>query len=506
MSAARVLHLDWLISNLSSVVLILFSLESVVFETWPLMFSIKTNQHRWAFRANHQGKYIWSSTSIVPNRSVSSRFRTAGLHPQLLTRVQFDSPPKVAPGAYDLLQYGSFSEKNVQRRAQGPNWQQGLYTEQMARIPHSSYKETYEKQKDSERRLGPGTYQIPDFLAEAEKKPQCSRGALDQLTPRFPKDQPVRRFIHDERWMRERENDGLGSRTATRILWHSRWEVRGTTMETRKSRSFVWMATRSTHITFGGSFFFCLISFILIHISMGCRARKLVLARTISKVPSKNCWTNVSVRKVPINYLPSIDQHRSIRVTMQPWINGISHRIFHRKIIRIRFRLPVNWKRIRMAHSVNWPDFRRNPVIESPTNIPVSNRKIPNFLDLALTIQVIHWIRPIFIREKFLSTALQHEMIDSLLAMPGLSMWVSFCSPSSSFVFLTSTVSRCWSIQSRCSSSRWNHCWQTKTTETKKHRLCFDDLSICSAWHWIIVEVSDDQGRFIHLNALDWIF
>ena len=84
--------------------------------------------------------------------------------------------------------------KHVHKRAQGPNWQQGLYTEQMAKIPHSSFKQTYEKRKEEERRVGPGTYSIDDFIAEADRRPQCLRGALDQLTPRFPNDEPVRRI------------------------------------------------------------------------------------------------------------------------------------------------------------------------------------------------------------------------------------------------------------------------------------------------------------------------
>jgi hypothetical protein len=89
------------------------------------------------------------------------------------------------------MQYDEFNEKNVQKRAQGPNWQQALYTEQMAKIPHSSFKETYEKRKEGERRLGPGTHSINDFITESDRKPRCLRGALDQLTPRFPIDQPV---------------------------------------------------------------------------------------------------------------------------------------------------------------------------------------------------------------------------------------------------------------------------------------------------------------------------
>ena len=46
------------------------------------------------------------------------------------------------------MQYGDFSDKNIQKRIQGPNWQQSLYTEQMAKIPHSSFKETYDNRKE----------------------------------------------------------------------------------------------------------------------------------------------------------------------------------------------------------------------------------------------------------------------------------------------------------------------------------------------------------------------
>lgn len=92
------------------------------------------------------------------------------------------------------MQYGDFSEKNVQKRMQGPNWQQSLYTQQMAKIPHSSFKDTYEQRKEDERRIGPGAYPIADFLTEADRRPQCVRGALDQLSPRFPKQNLVGKF------------------------------------------------------------------------------------------------------------------------------------------------------------------------------------------------------------------------------------------------------------------------------------------------------------------------
>lgn len=113
------------------------------------------------------------------------------MHPELLTRLQLQSSPEIAPGSYDLMQYGDFSEKNIQKNAEGPNWQQALYTEQLAKIPHPSFKETYEQRKEIERRIGPGAYPIDDFLTEADRRPHCVRGALDQLSPRFPKENLV---------------------------------------------------------------------------------------------------------------------------------------------------------------------------------------------------------------------------------------------------------------------------------------------------------------------------
>lgn len=113
------------------------------------------------------------------------------MHPKFLVGNQPQTSPEVAPGSYDLMQYGDFSDKNVDKRTQGPNWQQALYTEQMAKIPHSSFKETHERRKEMERLIGPGTYPITDFLTEADRRPHCVRGALDQLAPRFPKEELV---------------------------------------------------------------------------------------------------------------------------------------------------------------------------------------------------------------------------------------------------------------------------------------------------------------------------
>jgi hypothetical protein len=144
-------------------------------KTAPLAFSVQTARYDLIVILNQLLFWI-----------IICRFQTLGLHPELLTRIQLQSSPNIAPGSYELMQYGDFSDKNVQKRMQGPNWEQSLYTEKMAKIPHSSFKETYDRRKEDERRIGPGAYPINDFLTEADRRPQCARGALDQLTPRFP--------------------------------------------------------------------------------------------------------------------------------------------------------------------------------------------------------------------------------------------------------------------------------------------------------------------------------
>ena len=144
-------------------------------KTTPLAFSVKVP------------RYAIDLSFCLFFQSIISRFLPVGVHPELLSGVSLQGSPNVAPGSYELMQYGDFSEKNIQKRMQGPNWQQALYTEQMAKIPHSSFKTTYDTRKEVERRIGPGAYPITDFLTEADRRPQCVRGALDQLSPRFPK-------------------------------------------------------------------------------------------------------------------------------------------------------------------------------------------------------------------------------------------------------------------------------------------------------------------------------
>ena len=64
----------------------------------------------------------------------------------------------MGPGTHDLLPYSEFSEKNVNMRADGPNWKTALHTEKMAKIPHLLFKDTYYKRKEHVRQTIIKTY------------------------------------------------------------------------------------------------------------------------------------------------------------------------------------------------------------------------------------------------------------------------------------------------------------------------------------------------------------
>ena len=54
----------------------------------------------------------------------------------------------MGPGQYDLLRYSEFSDLNVSRRADGPNWERGFLTEKLAKMPHLLYQEQYKNKKE----------------------------------------------------------------------------------------------------------------------------------------------------------------------------------------------------------------------------------------------------------------------------------------------------------------------------------------------------------------------
>jgi hypothetical protein len=115
--------------------------------------------------------------------SQSIRFNVNGLHPNLLTNgvmpysgsttnttnVKLLSCYKLkiknkflklklkagnlGPGSYDLLRYNEFSDNNVMRKADGPNWERSALTEKLAKMPHLLYQDSFKKKQEDVREL-----------------------------------------------------------------------------------------------------------------------------------------------------------------------------------------------------------------------------------------------------------------------------------------------------------------------------------------------------------------
>ncbi|RUS78373.1 hypothetical protein EGW08_013866 [Elysia chlorotica] len=93
---------------------------------------------------------------------------------------------KLGPGAYNTS-VGGFSIKSVETKASGPGWARQLEVERLASLPHLLYKEQWEENKMLKRKLGPGSYDIKDFIQVGNEKPRSGRGICDKLAPRFEK-------------------------------------------------------------------------------------------------------------------------------------------------------------------------------------------------------------------------------------------------------------------------------------------------------------------------------
>lgn len=130
--------------------------------------------------------------------SKSARFNQNGVHPNMFHtgRMPYDTPTilpagsQLGPGSYDLKQYGSFSDLNVCRSADGPNWQRASYTESLAKMPNILYQDEHKRKKEEKRKLGPGHYDYIDTFEKQCNKPQSNRGMLDSLYERFSYQKP----------------------------------------------------------------------------------------------------------------------------------------------------------------------------------------------------------------------------------------------------------------------------------------------------------------------------
>ncbi|CAM4594199.1 unnamed protein product [Lepidochelys olivacea] len=95
---------------------------------------------------------------------------------------------KVGPGTYNI-DHGSFSSSVLHEKASNSGWAKAEEAARLTQMPHFNFKETLKKRKYLKEKLGPGTYNIKDFLQET--RPASIRGVCDTGEERF------RDFIRD---------------------------------------------------------------------------------------------------------------------------------------------------------------------------------------------------------------------------------------------------------------------------------------------------------------------
>jgi len=131
----------------------------------------------------------------APFGTQKSRFDVAGIHPKskspgTFTQVPYDKKSvdklsrNLGPGLYNI-DVGGFNHKSVMERSKGPGWERAFETLRMAKIPHLLYKDEWEKKQLQKKLLGPGTYNIPDFIDHVGRKPCSTRGICETKAPRF---------------------------------------------------------------------------------------------------------------------------------------------------------------------------------------------------------------------------------------------------------------------------------------------------------------------------------
>lgn len=130
----------------------------------------------------------------APFGSQKTRFDVAGIHPKLKipgTYTEFPYSSKVltesnrrGPGSY-LIDLSSFGERALNEKCSGPGWERALLTEQQAKVPHMLFRKEWEEKQLQKTKLGPGTYDIKQFLDDLDRKPTSIYGICNTKNKRF---------------------------------------------------------------------------------------------------------------------------------------------------------------------------------------------------------------------------------------------------------------------------------------------------------------------------------
>ncbi|KAK3089047.1 hypothetical protein FSP39_000394 [Pinctada imbricata] len=131
----------------------------------------------------------------APFGTQTARFDVSGVHPKskypgTFTEIPYDKKSidelnrRLGPGSYKV-DAGGFNKKSVDERARGPGWARAYEVERMAALPHLLHKDQWELKRLLQQKLGPGSYDIKDFLQASDEKPRSMRGICQTKAKRF---------------------------------------------------------------------------------------------------------------------------------------------------------------------------------------------------------------------------------------------------------------------------------------------------------------------------------
>ncbi|XP_078529566.1 ciliary microtubule-associated protein 2 [Lissotriton helveticus] len=131
----------------------------------------------------------------APFGSQAARFDVSAIYPTCKKKGSYTQVPycknansyeerRLGPGTYNVTQ-GDFIPCNLKKKASGPGWKRAEETEKLTEMPHLLYREMWMKQRFLKENMGPGRYNIKDFLELGLMKPGSSRGACETREPRF---------------------------------------------------------------------------------------------------------------------------------------------------------------------------------------------------------------------------------------------------------------------------------------------------------------------------------
>ncbi|XP_025080875.1 lymphocyte expansion molecule-like [Pomacea canaliculata] len=125
----------------------------------------------------------------------SARFDVSGIHPNskmpgTFTEVSYHKKSneilcrRLGPGVYNVEENG-FHPKTVEERTKGPGWARQYEVERIAAMPHLLFKDQWLERHTLQQKLGPGSYNIKDFIQLLSEKPGSSRGLCEGHASRF---------------------------------------------------------------------------------------------------------------------------------------------------------------------------------------------------------------------------------------------------------------------------------------------------------------------------------